>query len=390
MTPCSRLVLVALFALPCLGVSASSGWHAGTWDSSIYWRADHPKTVALRFEIRDANTGTAVPSASIKLKGTYLDEKLGGSDIGMGYQPQEREFEMAAHTGEDGVAVFALSWRKTFPWDTGRPQNRNVHTAWTRAIDDIEKVQHVEIRHARYRQQRVPLNFSQLTEVGQDKTRATQVDEVHETFRNAWQSEMRRETAKFCVLNLGTSFPDYQNPSCSREEFFQAVRAKTYGSIYTEPSHFFSRGEHPQSECGPYFVYLFEFEMDPVAQQIEVVPTPSSDFSPAIPGIQTARQIVREAGERGFRNTDQVRNAASRIEHSLASQGIDVADVKESVKHEVTPTIEYVGKSDFGKNVKQKLHSGSTASNPGSPDSTGRIRLVMRSLIENVRKTLGL
>ena len=101
-------------------------WYAGTWDSSIYNRAEKPRTVALRMEVVDADSGVPLPGVLVTLKGGYLEELLGpaGDGIGLLAEPVERDWELAALTGVDGVAVFALGWQKDYPWRFGRPAPR--------------------------------------------------------------------------------------------------------------------------------------------------------------------------------------------------------------------------------------------------------------------------
>jgi len=257
-------------------------WYNGLWDSSIYNRSEKPKTIALRIEIMDAETGIAVSGAKIQLKGNWLEERIGtsGDEVGIPYEPQEREFEMSATSGPNGVVVFALSWEKEYPWQFGRPEPKidkggnvvfyDVHTSWKRAVDDIEKIHEIEILHPDYKFVRVPFDFSHLTEFGQDKRSESQEPYLFEEFENAWHQEMKKQNVKFCVLNLGKSFNDFGNKHCTRPEFFEKVRQKDFGTVYRQPSNWFSVGEYPQSECGPYFVYLLYFNIEPRSGVIDI------------------------------------------------------------------------------------------------------------------------
>jgi hypothetical protein len=240
-------------------------WYAGTWDSTVYNRSEHPKTVAVRVEVMDVDTGLPVKGATVELKGQYDEETIGpGHFDGTPRRgPQRREFKRTAQTGGDGVAVLALGWKKEYPWDTGRPQNYDVHTSWTRAVDDVEKVQTIEIRHGRYREAVIPFDFSKITQIDRDR----------DAFRNAWAAEIGKEDVRFCILDLGTGFSGFKNTASTRPEFFETIRKKEFGTTLSEPQNYFSFGEHPQSECGPYFVYLVETRVERLAAQVEVAPS---------------------------------------------------------------------------------------------------------------------
>lgn len=261
---------VAFFCVVGQMQSLAQQWYVGTWDSTVYNRSEHPKTVAVRVEVRDVDTGLPVRGATVEVKGEYEEETIGpGHFDGTPRRgPQRREFRLAAQTGEDGVAVLALGWKKEYPWDTGRPQNYDIHTSWTRAVDDIEKAQTIEIRHGRYREAVMPFGFTSITQTAQDR----------DAFRNVWAAEIAREDVRFCILDLGTRFPGFRNTASTRPEFFEAIRRKSFGTILSEPQNYFSFGEHPQSECGPYFVYLVEVRVERIASQVEVVPSPRTEL----------------------------------------------------------------------------------------------------------------
>jgi hypothetical protein len=164
-----------MLALALLGSLTSAahaqGWYAGRWDSTIYNRSERPKTVGVRVEIVDAETGLSLPNVSVMLKGWYVEEQIGPFHwpVVEPKEPQQREFEMVARTGPDGVVVFALGWRKRYPWDLGRPEPkvnergvvtyRDVHSSWTRPVDDVEKVRQIEIRHPQYAYTEIPFTF---------------------------------------------------------------------------------------------------------------------------------------------------------------------------------------------------------------------------------------
>lgn len=290
----NRLIAILLCICVCLTfhtANASDGWYAGSWDSTIYNRSEKPKTVALRIEVMDSETGIAVSGAKVQLKGGWLEERIGtaGDEVGIPYEPQDREFEMTASSARDGVAVFALSWEKEYPWRFGRPEPKvdkrgnvtfyDVHTSWKRAVDDIEKIREIEIRHPDYKYVRVPFDFSQLTEFGQNKRSESQEPRLFEEFESAWHREMRKPGVKFYVLDLGKDFGDFGNKQSRRPEFFEKIREKDFGTVYREPSNWFSVGEHPQSECGPYFVYLLQVDLERRSGQIDVNIQPSQGRS---------------------------------------------------------------------------------------------------------------
>jgi len=154
----------------------------------------------------------------------------------------------------------------------------SIKDSWIRAVDDIEKVQQIEIRHSRYNYKKIPFNFKHLLEFGQDKESQTQRPELFDKFEQAWQKEIKRKDVKFFVLNLGTKFPDFQNKKCNRPDLFEKIRNEDWGTIYKKPYNFFSKGQLPQSECGPYFVYLFdELQIEKRTQEIEIVSEDSEE-----------------------------------------------------------------------------------------------------------------
>jgi len=275
------LVNIAFAVSP---LKAGASWYSGTWDSTIYNRAEKPRTVAIRFEIRDSDTDIPVRDAQVTLEGKYLEEWVGRPVDRVGpLEPQEKEFRITAKTNEEGVSVFALSWQKEYPWRkyfgdhepreyTGDSGSYRIRDSWIRAVDDIEKVQRIVIRHPKYRYKEIPFNFRHLLEFGQDKGSELQRPELFDKFEQAWIKEIKRKNVKFFVLNLGTKFKDFQNKKCKRSEFFEKIRREDWGTVYQRPHNWFSTGGDPQSECGPYFVYLFdEVPIERRTQEIEIV-----------------------------------------------------------------------------------------------------------------------
>jgi hypothetical protein len=246
----------------------------------------------------------------VRLWGKYIEEWVGrsGDQVGIPLEPQEKEFEMGTTTDSDGVVVFALSWRKEYPWSSyfkDQPPREyrkdgsgySTKQSWIRAVDDIEKVQRIEIRHPKYGYKEISFNFSHLLEFGQSKDSETQSPELFDRFEEAWHKEIQRENVKFCVLSLGTKFPDFQNKSCSRPEFFEKICQKDWGTAYQKPENWFSAGEYPQSECGPYLVYSIErLPIEKKATEIEVTTQGENKDYPSsgITSESVAKPVTKE------------------------------------------------------------------------------------------------
>jgi hypothetical protein len=81
---------------------------------------------------------------------------------------------------------------------------------------------------------------------------------------------MRQDGVKFCILDLGSRFPEFQKTDSTRPEFFETIRRKNFGQVFSEPQNFFSFGDYPQSQCGPYFVYVLEVELERAMPQVEI------------------------------------------------------------------------------------------------------------------------
>lgn len=250
------------------GLADEPPWLAGEWDSAIYNRSERPRTVAIRIELADAETALPISGAKVRLRGFYLEEELNRKPPT--YAPQEREFQIAAVSDRGGIVVFALSWSKRYPWDLGEPpyiekrqgvRTRDVYSSWIRPVDDVEKVQELKVLHPRYQAVEEPFDFRHLLHVGQNPESELQEPRVFEAFERAWKQEITAPGVKFCVLDLGTDFRGFEDRESRRPEFFERIRTKDFGTVYREPRNWFSKGEHPQSECGPYFVYLLEIRL---------------------------------------------------------------------------------------------------------------------------------
>ena len=282
------LFLLLLVPIPPT-LAQAANWFSGVWNSNIYNLSEKPRTVGVRIELIDGETGLPVSGARAQLKGFWLEERVGtaGDEVGIPYQPQEHEFEMTAVSARDGVVVFALSWQKEYPWHFGRPEPRvdkrgnvvyyDAHTSWKRAVDDVEKVQWLEIGHPGFIIARIPFDLEHLTEFGQDKRNESQEPRLFEEFEEAWHREMREPGVKFCVLDIGTAFSDFGNKQSSRAEFFERIRAKDFGTVYLEPINWFSMGDHPQSVSGPFSVYLLRVELERRPGQIDINIRPSRE-----------------------------------------------------------------------------------------------------------------
>jgi hypothetical protein len=301
------ILLASLFLSPWIAIGAEKekktrqDWYNGTWDSTIYNLMEHPRTVGVRIEVVDAETRLPVRGANVRVTGTYSEERVGmsGDDVGIPREPQEREFRLSATTGKDGVTVFALGWQKEYPWRSyfgehpprdykkGKSGSYTSKRSWIRAVDDIEKAQKTEIRHPRYQYAETRLGFARFLDVGQQKKSSTQRPAIFDKFEKAWHAEIKRDNVKFYVLDLGKKFPDFGNKKSKRIEFFDKIRSEDYGKLYTKPQNWFSKGDHPQSLCGPYFVYLFEIRLKRRSGQIDV----------NVRGGQSARRQARKDQE---------------------------------------------------------------------------------------------
>jgi len=323
--------LLGAITVPCASAGDRPDWCAGTWDASIYNLMDHPRTIAVRIEVVDAETRLPVGGVDVRVTGTWTEERVGrsGDEVGIPREPQKREFRLMATTRKDGVAVFALGWQKEYPWRSyfgghaprdykkGKSGSYTIKQAWTRAVDDVEKAQKIEIRHPRYRYAEMELGFTRFLNVGQDKKSAMQRPVVFDKFEEAWHAEVKRENVRFCVLDLGRKFPDYGNKKSNHREFFEKIRRKDYGKVYTKPLNWFSKGDYPQSLCGPYFVYLVEIRLERRSTTIEITPRGRTTDEPDAGRSGRLRAGNREITEAG--EFSSWRDAVNTIKRSLSS-----------------------------------------------------------------------
>ncbi len=238
-----------LFFLLAPTLALSNNWFGSSWNSSINNIDEHPKTIAVRLEVIDEATGLPVPNAQATFKGEYKTEYVSSREVGGPIDSQLKEYELALKTQAKGIAVASFGWNKEYPWRRG--------------IDDAEKVQFVEIRHPNYRYQRLPLPFASLFKSSSNQRSPS-------IFRDEWISEYSRPNLKCFVLDIGTGFPDFNNTASTHPAFFEKIKNKDWGTLYGEPKNWFSKGDYPQSLCGPYFMYLIRVELTPVVQKIQI------------------------------------------------------------------------------------------------------------------------
>jgi len=265
--------------------AAQAQWYVGTWDSHYGIVIDHPKTVAISMELLDRDTHIPVKGAQVSLYGEYYQMWI-SQDIVLAEttpwwsifvdpnkrEPQPKEFRLDAVSDSDGVVVFALQWQKEFPWDSkiGDKWTYQVGDKWMVYLDDIEKVQRLEIRHPRYKYIEAPLKFQHVVGVQQyiEASRTIGANR-YELFEQNWRGEIKRKNVKLFILDLGSELSKHREQFCKWPAFFEKVRLKEYGTVYKIPENI--SGLYRDSECGPYFVYdLGEVLLERVAQQIEI------------------------------------------------------------------------------------------------------------------------
>ncbi len=290
----TRMLVIAIAIVGCTVPPpiTHAQWYGGTWDSRYNPLLDHPWTVAIRMEMLDRDTHIPVSGVQVSLEGQYYQMWI-NRDTAIAQdvpwwnlfvdpnkrEPQPREFRLNAVSGPDGVVVFSLQWQKEFPWDSyfdgHPPRDYQPDGSWTQkdswllAVDDIEKVQWLEIRHPRYRYVEAPLNFQHVVNLEQYLRPQGPIRDKYKLFEQNWKNEIRRPNVKMVVLDLGTDFPEFKKQSCTRPEFFSRIRAKDYGEIYQGLENLPQWDEG--KKCGPYFVYdLGEILLEPVAGRLEV------------------------------------------------------------------------------------------------------------------------
>jgi hypothetical protein len=340
---CGLLLVMVAFVAP---TAASQPWYAGTWDSTSYSRAEKPRTVVVRVEVTDSQTGLPVPDALVELRGEWIEEWIGTSE----FPPRERLYNLDARTADDGVVVFALGWKKEFPWHLGRPEPKvndrgviqylDAHSKWIRAVDDIEKVRELRIRHPDYTQSTFAFDFSHLTQFGQSPGSESQHPRVFEEFERAWVDEMRKPYVRCCFLDLGTTFPEFQKQDCTRPELFVRIRRKDFGKVFLEPANYHSMGDSPQSQCGPYFVYLLEFEIDrrPGVLDVNIRPAPGYrpiDTRPSRNENEEARRGDRAREEQARREREEAERRAREAREQQEREEVHRANQARASDHPI-------------------------------------------------------
>jgi formylglycine-generating enzyme required for sulfatase activity len=237
-----------------------SSWYAGTWDSTLYLNAEHPKTIAIRMELLDKETHLPIRDVNVSLKGESGEALVNQSisdansfsvqDVFVGPEKkelQEGEFRLDAISDSKGIVVFSLNWQKKYPWDSKVDDVQIIYS------DDIDKVERLKIKHPRYKYIEVPVDFKNLVDMKQyEDTSQYNYNKVRK-FKALWQNELKRENVKLFVLNLNEDFPDFNNTSSKREEFFEKVRDKDYGAVILDVNNL--PNTEGKAKCGPYFVY---------------------------------------------------------------------------------------------------------------------------------------
>ena len=236
-----------------------SSWYAGTWDSTLYLNARHPKTIAIRMKLLDKDTVLPISEVNVSLKGEYPEARIGQSisdvynysdqDVLVDPEEQEsqgREFRLDAVSDSMGIVVFSLNWQKEYPW-AKVDDERQIY------FDNIEKVQRLEMRHPDYEYIKVPVDFKHIVDMELYEDTSQHNNSKVRKFEALWQNEVKRRSVKLFVLNLNENFPDFNNKFSKRGEFFEKVRDKDYGMVISDVNDL--PDTEAKAKCGPYFVY---------------------------------------------------------------------------------------------------------------------------------------
>ena len=262
----SSILLLTGFLAP-----AAIAETAGQWDSNIYNLIEHPRTVAVRIEITDSDTGMPINNVEVLFKGTYLIEGRNSRHPDGERNEERKDYELMIATDNRGVAITSFGWHKEYPWSQGN--------------DDIEKVQHIQIRRKDYYQVEMGSFFHRVLNVGQRFGSTTQEPAVFDRFEEAWHKECARSDVRFCVFDLGTRFQDFGNKHSTRPEFFEKIYNKDWDKSYEAPRNWFSKGESPQSLCGPYFVYLANIKMKRIRSH-EIIAVDADSYPESSPSVR--------------------------------------------------------------------------------------------------------
>ena len=337
---------VVLAFLITLGIQPSARAqvsYAGRWDASLHaWSSPiHPRTIGVRVEVIDTRSLLPVAGATVRLTGAFAEERLGVNQRGSSFPRVQRgHFELNAQTAGDGIVVFALSWQKEYPWSQERPKVQDPNKvrvgadgrraeswsyarSWIRPVDDIEKVQQLEVRHPQFEGVNAPLSFGHLIYFGQDISRELQTADVFDGFDKAWRGEIGNPAVVFCALRLGPGFGEFGNTRSTAPEFFERIRYRDFGIVYDRPINLtgLSRSEY----AGPYLVYLVQVGIEPIGTAFTANPANRESSAPsrqesggrarsrqdrdAARGENQGRDAARDEAERR-RRKEEVRRAA--------------------------------------------------------------------------------
>jgi len=239
------------------GIAEEGGavhWYAGTWDSYVYALTDHPKTLALRVEVEDQDSGVSLSDVEIRLEGVWEEKQQFSNSI-------SRQYRVSAFTDRRGIAVFGLSWRRGSEYETQHEV----------PMDDIEKAQRISARKRGYALASGPLNFAALSKDP----------------KQAWkQLIMDTPGSRYFLLRLGESFKGYEKEFCREPAFFERIRDEDYGDVFPAkadtssdfPTRFIR--SNPQAEAGPFMMLPVVIKMQRLSQEIRVETEPRPGVGP--------------------------------------------------------------------------------------------------------------
>lgn len=218
-TNSSLVAWIAVTAL-LLPNSSAAQWYAGTWDSRLDGGMGHPATIAIRFEVEDAESGVAIQGAEVRLEGEFEERGF--------FRVRNEEFRTSAFTDENGIAVVGLSWHTHSPFEV--------------RVDDIEKVQLMSVRSQRYEMFEAPFDLSHL--IGDEAA--------------LWRLLMETPGIKYFYLEPGPDYRHYGDEASTHALFFEKVRDRDFDLDVTPVD---SRSpwvvpflSNPQAEAGPYLM----------------------------------------------------------------------------------------------------------------------------------------
>ncbi len=206
--------------------ASAQSWFDGSWDATLYAMASHPRTIALRVLVEDADSRVPLRQVEVRVTGSRQEMVRGRS--------RRRTLELRARTNSDGIAVFGLGWHKESQYES--------------SIDDIEIVESISFRKRGYEFMEEVFSLANL--VQNDR---------------AWVELANRRGVHYFALELGTSFRFYGRERCSDEIFFRRVRDKRFEQVRRARSPDYLSQSNPQRECGPYLAIELEARLDPIS-----------------------------------------------------------------------------------------------------------------------------